>query len=296
MVIAQGQGTLARLRPAVIALCLLAAMAFSWGRDGPAPVRAEGPAPGMSLAGPASVNVGEPFVLRIQSDPAPIDAPAGFAASVLFAATTSSTVDFTITRRASCTDEVQIGRQDSQPLTVCLQVSKGLIQLSKSGALSRPVAGVSVLSSSQTPPLPALTLGSGSVTTLVELDVTCDVSGSHEILLLANLSDNGPGDAADGAVYVDTSASAEEQYVKTVGKDIGGNGAAEQVADTLTIQCVAPPVGGIAELPEVAELSQNSPDRSENNVVPLVSIAAAVVAGALALGGAAALARRRWRR
>lgn len=292
MVIAPGRGTLARLRPALIALGLLAlaAMAFSWGRTGPAPVRAAGSAPGMSLAGPATVNVGEPFVLRIQSDPAPIAAPAGFAASVLFAATTSSASDFTITRRASCTDEVQIGLP---PLAVCVQVVKGLIQLSKSGPLSRPIVGVSVLSSSDTPPLPALTLGSGSVTTLVEFDVTCDVPGSHEILLLANLSDFGPGHVGDGAVYVDTSAV--EQYVKTVGKDIGGNSAAEQVADTLTILCVGA-VGGIAELPEAAGAPLEAPGSSSPGVGVLASIAAAVVAGALLLGGAASLARRRWPR
>ena len=295
MVIAPGRGTLARLRPALIALGLLAlaAMAFSWGQTGPAPVRAAGSAPGMSLAGPATVNVGEPFVLRIQSDPAPIAAPAGFAASVLFAATTSSASDFTVTRRASCTDEVQIGRQDLAPLAVCAQVVKGLIQLSKSGPLSRPIAGVTVLTSDETPPLPGLTLGSGSVTTLVEFDVTCDVPGSHEILLLANLSDFGPGHVGDGAVYVDTSAV--EQYVKTVSKDIGGNSAAEQVADTLTILCVGA-VGGIAELPEAAGAPLEAPGSPSPGVGVLASIAAAVVAGALLLGGAASLARRRWPR
>lgn len=56
----------------------------------------------------------------------------------------------------------------------------------------------------------------------------------------------------------------------------------------------APPVGGIAELPEVAGVALEKPDSSGPNVGVLASVAAAVAAGALALSGAAWYVRRRW--
>ena len=57
---------------------------------------------------------------------------------------------------------------------------------------------------------------------------------------------------------------------------------------------VSTAVGGIAELPEVAEAPLTQPDSSGGNVVALAVVMAATVAGALTLAGAAWYARKRW--
>ena len=53
------------------------------------------------------------------------------------------------------------------------------------------------------------------------------------------------------------------------------------------------PVGGIAELPEVAGVPLEAPGSSDSNTGLLAGIAAAIAAGTVALGGAAWYARRR---
>ena len=53
-------------------------------------------------------------------------------------------------------------------------------------------------------------------------------------------------------------------------------------------------VGGMAELPEVAGEALETPDSSVSNTGLLASVAGAVAAAILALGGAAWYARRRW--
>ena len=55
-----------------------------------------------------------------------------------------------------------------------------------------------------------------------------------------------------------------------------------------------PAVGGVAELPEVAATPLGAPDSSASTAGLLISMAGAVAAGTLALGGAAWYARRRW--
>ena len=57
----------------------------------------------------------------------------------------------------------------------------------------------------------------------------------------------------------------------------------------------SPSVGGIAELPDVAGTPLEAPASSRSNAAVLAGIAAAVAAGAVALGGAAWYARRRLR-
>ena len=57
-----------------------------------------------------------------------------------------------------------------------------------------------------------------------------------------------------------------------------------------------PSVGGIAELPEVAATPLEAPNSSRSSTGLLTSLAGAVAAGTLALGGAVWYARRRWAR
>ena len=54
------------------------------------------------------------------------------------------------------------------------------------------------------------------------------------------------------------------------------------------------PVGGIAELPEVAGAPLEAPGSSGPSASVLTIVAAAVAAAALALGGVTWYARRRW--
>jgi hypothetical protein len=64
----------------------------------------------------------------------------------------------------------------------------------------------------------------------------------------------------------------------------------------LTINCgePIPGVGGIAELPNVAETPLEAPGSSESNAGVLAGIVAAVAAGTVALSGAAWYGRKRW--
>ena len=68
-----------------------------------------------------------------------------------------------------------------------------------------------------------------------------------------------------------------------------------KVADTLTINC-GEPVGGIAELPEVAGTPLGTDGSSGASAGLLTGVAGAVVVGTLALGSAAWYSRQRWRR
>ena len=63
-----------------------------------------------------------------------------------------------------------------------------------------------------------------------------------------------------------------------------------------TVGAKPPPVGGIADLPEVAGTPLETGGSSGPSTTLLASLAGAIAAGTLALGGAAWYARRRWAR
>ena len=236
---------------------------------GPGPARAAGPGAGMSLqvknaCTDASqltiVEVGVPFVVCIVSDPAPSVAIAGFDSEVLFPS------ELKWSQRASCADEVQVETLIGMaPPAVC-------------DASVTFLGGVGhvVLSEFAAPPLESLTVPTGSTTTLVELDFACNVEGSYKLTLTA------VPDSPDGAAYVDLNGS--QINVKTVQQDYDGDTTANDVADTLAIECVEGSIGGIAELPEVAGTPLETTASSNGNLGLIVGVATAVL---LAISGAA---------
>ena len=68
----------------ILTLAAVVGLLFTWGQSTFAPARAASPGPGMSLDAPPTVFVGEPFVLTVNTNPAPDVAILGFAAEVLF--------------------------------------------------------------------------------------------------------------------------------------------------------------------------------------------------------------------
>ena len=90
---------------------------------------------------------------------------------------------------------------------------------------------------------------------------------------------------------ISVAVSGDTVVVGALGDDAGG---AE--AGTAYVFEAPAVVGGIAELPEVAGTPLDTPDSSGSNIGLLATVAGAIAAGALALGGAAWYARRRWAR
>ena len=201
----------------VVALLSLVTLLVAWNRAAPETTQAAGPGPGMSLAAPATVFVGLPFTLTISTTPAPEVEISGFGSEVLFPK------GLKWQQRASCDDEVQVDREDEQPLSVCLAV------------VTTPFGGVghSVLSEVAVPPLAALNVTPGSTTTLVELDFVCNAPGSYKLTLTA------VPESGQGAAYNDLNAVAI--FLKTVPQDYDGDTSPNNVADTLVINCVEPP-------------------------------------------------------
>lgn len=263
-----------RLLAVVVVVALLALMAIAFVEPGPGTTRAAGPAAGMGLqiknactdaSQLTTVQAGVPFVVCVVSNPAPSVPIAGFTSEVLFP------TELKWTQRATCEDEVQVGRQDMMTLQACLSNVTFL-------------GGAGHVVVSEFPPMPpaeALDVTASSTTTLIELDFTCNVAGSYKLTLTA------APDSPDGAAYADVNGN--KLNVKTVQQDYDGDTTANDVADTLTIECLGT-VGGIAELPEVAGAPLETTESSDTSVVLIASVAAANL---LVIGGAAWYIRKR---
>ena len=173
------------------------------------------------------------------------------------------TLNLKWTPRASCTDEVKVGRQDTMPLAAC-------------NAKATFLGGVGhVVISEFADPAEPLDVATGSTTTLVELDFTCNVEGSYKLTLTA------VPDSPDGAVYIDLSG--DPIKVKTVLQDYDGDTTPNDVADTTTFICEGI-VGGITELPDVAGTPLETTASSNGNRGLVVGVATTML---LAISGAA---------
>ena len=232
--------------------------------------------PGMSLGGPGTVARGVPFSICVNADPAPNIEISGSSSEVLFPA------GLKWLPRPNCrgpgpNGEVQVERQDGGPIAICLSGFTTLL-----GG-----AGHTALTEAAIPPLEPLNVTPGSTTMLVELDFVCNTEGSYKLTLTA------VPDSPFGAVYQDLNAV--PILLKTVPHDYDGDTVPNQVADTLVINCVEPSVGGLmVDLDEdLGGLLAATARSSGPSTTVLTSLAGAVVAGSLALGGAAWYARRR---
>ena len=182
---------------------------------GSSSVQSAGPAPGMSLSSTYQfVAVGETFTITISADPAPDAQIAGLASEVLLPS------GLTWVPRPSCEDEVLVARQDLGQLGFCSSFITGLL-----GGI-----GHSVVSDLGAPPLAPLDLVPGSVVPIIEIDVTCVASDSYTAVLLA------VPDSSFGAVYFDVAAN--PLSVKTVPFDYDGDTFSNDVAATITIECL----------------------------------------------------------
>ncbi|MCH7511118.1 MAG: S8 family serine peptidase [Chloroflexi bacterium] len=171
------------------------------------------PGGGMSLNGPTTVSVGKLFTLSVSADPAPDVEIAGFGSEVLFPA------GMEWLQRPSCIDEVQVGRQDAAPLAFCQSFTPILTGGAAHAVLSEFAQ-----------PAAALDVAPGSTTPLVELDFVCNTPGSYKLTLTA------VPDSNDGAVFGGTDG--REIRVGTIQQDYDGDSVPNDVADTVTIECV----------------------------------------------------------
>ena len=207
----------------LIAIVLVTAFLVSGASDsGPVLAASSGPAMSLQIKNDCddgseltSVNSGVPFVVCVVADPAPSVEISSIGSEVLFPAGLKYT-------RSSCDDEVQVARQDAQPLTIC-----------ESFNTVREGAGHAVLSEIAVPPLAALDVVPDSTTTLLKLDFVCNTGGSHTLTLTA------VPDSLGGATYGDTNAV--ELNVKTILFDYDGSTTANAVADTAVVECIQPP-------------------------------------------------------
>ena len=220
----------------------------------------------MSLEAPATVFAGVPFTLCVNADPAPSVEISGFASEVVFP-------DGLKWLQQACTNELQVGRLDGGAIAVCNSFSPIL-----TGGAGHTVQSESGL------PLPALDVAAGSTTTLVALDFTCNEVGSHKLTLTAD------PDSGFGALYF--GVNGDQIRVKTVLQDYDGDTVANQVADTLVIDCVESfdfngtpiAVGGL-------QTALGPPDTSRGT--PHLTAVLATAVAAAALGGAVWYAWRR---
>ncbi len=214
---------------ALLVATLAALALLAWGRSDPGTVQAEGPSPGMSLDVVGSLSceggdtptvctadVNESFVLQVDANPAPSVGVSGIQTEVIFGG-------LIWTQRPACGNEVLVTSGGSPPL-ICTRSTGPIGQ-------ARHAIGTGVM-----PPLPAVDTPLGA---MFELDVACPaVGGTYPITLTAN-----PG-AAFGAAYYDLTPA--PIFVKTVDTDI---------ADVLTINCVAPPT----DTPTPTSTATNTP-------------------------------------
>ena len=210
----------------ILALSLIAVLALAhWTNLGT--THAAGPGAGMSLNVPnalscttdeCSVDVTQPFLLTISTNPTLDFELSGFATEVVF-----PTESLNWNQRATCEDEVQVGRQDGSSLQVCIASVSTLLLGASHGVVSQIAE----------PPLAALTVAPGSTTLLVEMDFSCKTVGTFDLTLTA------APDSRFGSVYGDLNARIVE--VKTIDVDFDGDTEPNAVADTLTINCEMPP-------------------------------------------------------
>ena len=197
-------------------MALAIILLLAWGQASSRTVQAQGPA--MSLTGPAQVDVGIPFTISVNADPAPNVDIGGFNTEVLF----PRAVEWL--QRASCEDEVQVVTDGNAP-QFCIQYLSQLLQ----GAAHTVLSEVSEVAES---PLAALDVTPGSTTTLVEIDFVCRTAGSHTLVLAV------VQDSAFGSVYADLDA--EPLLLETIEHDYDGDTTPNAVADILTLDCRSP--------------------------------------------------------
>lgn len=169
------------------------------------------------------VQAGEPFVVCVSADPAPstsvagpVQGISGFATEVLF------TDGLEWRPRPQCTDEVQITRADpNDSFAICLAFTTSLLR----------GAGHAVLSAAEFP-VPPLSFGPGSTSTLIEMDFVCRLGGSYTLVLAA------VPDSDFGSIYGDLDAN--QISLRTVEFDYDGDTVPNQVADFTTLECNGP--------------------------------------------------------
>ena len=210
-----------RFLAALGVVALLAMLLFAWDRAAPETAQAAGPGPGMSLAAPATVFLGVPFTLTVNTAPAPDVEILSFLSEVLFPD------GLKWLPRPNCRGpgpdgEVQVEVKDSR-IDVCESFLSPVLGGAATVALTF-IGG----------PLRVLNVTPGSITTLVALDFVCNTLGSHELTLTAR------PDSPEGAVY-EPAGGGDLIFVKTVPQDYDGDTVANQVADTLTVNCLLPP-------------------------------------------------------
>lgn len=197
-------------------MALATILPLAWSQASGRTVQAQGPA--MSLTGPAQVDIGIPFTISVNADPAPNVAIGGFNTEVLF------TGAMEWLQRASCEDEVQVKTDGNAP-QICIQYLSQLLE----GAAHTVLSGVSEGAES---PLAALDVTPGSTTTLVEIDFVCRTAGSHTLVLTA------VQDSAFGSVYA--AVNADTVLLETIEYDYDGDTTPNAVADILTLDCRTP--------------------------------------------------------
>ncbi|MCH7837411.1 MAG: hypothetical protein IIC26_02775 [Chloroflexi bacterium] len=246
------------LLPALPLIAVLAmVMFFAWGQSSDQ-AEAAGPAPGMALAAPATVEVGSKFTVTISGNPVPPKGSPGFAG---FGAEVQVSAGLKYNGINDCPSELKATVQGGGSPEVCSSFTD--------------VAGdhaIAVLTAF-TVPLPELD-AAGSNEDLANFSYQCNTPGTKTITLLT------VAQSPDGAQYVAPDASTIAVTTK-----VGDN------ADQITIDCG--PVGGIAELPEIAGTPLEAAGSSGSNTGLIAGIVAAIAAGSVALGGAAWYARRR---
>ena len=110
------------------------------------------------------------------------------------------------------------------------------------------------------------------------------------LVMEADYTCGSPGVESKEQVSMVHGVPADTHLVDELGGLVLSNGGA---TDTITVVCQSG-VGGITELPEVEEAPLEAAGSSGTSVGVLAGIAAAAVAGVVALGGAAWYARRQW--
>ena len=177
----------------------------------------------MSLDGPSTVSLGETFILSVNADPAPNVEIGAFGSEVLFPE------GLKWEQRAGCADELQVERADGGAIALC----NSFIPILTGGAAH------AVLSEFNRP-AGALDVAPGGTALLLELDFVCNTPGSYKLTLTA------VPDSVDGALFGGTDG--REIRVGTIQQDYDGDTAANQVADTLFIDCVVQikPLGDVS--------------------------------------------------
>ena len=235
----------------VLTIAALLALALAGPPAMPRPAQAAGP--GMTLAAPTSVAVGETFTVSINADPAPDEEITGFNSAVLLPD------GLTWLPRPNCEgpgpdSEVQVQRQDGEPLALCFSYLTADLQ-----AVAHSVLSENILA---TP----LTVTPGAATTLIELDMQCAAPGAYDVVLLA------VPDSAFGSVFANLSFQAI--MIKTVTFDRDGDTTSEDVGDVLAIDCGCPAdpcPTPVPLLPPVLSLDSDcSPDAIRPNEDALV--------------------------